>query len=287
MRYVSTRQGSTLSWGVIEGQQVRLLGELPAARGRTLGQTLRDHALDELLADAVHAPLVARQDLTLLPPITDANKIICVGLNYADHVAEMNRPTPEKPVIFTRFADTLVGPDEALLAPALSEQFDYEGEFTIVIGTGGRYIPAAHALDHVFGYTIMNDGSVRDFQRHTHQFTPGKNFPRSGSLGPEIVSVDEFGEVGTQEITTRINGETVQRSSLDQLVFNVPELIAYCSQWTALAPGDLIATGTPGGVGDGHDPKRWLRDGECLEVEVAGIGTLRNPVAAEDSKSSA
>ncbi len=287
MRYVSTRQGSTLSWGVIEGQQVRLLGELPAARGRTLGQTLRDHALDELLADAAHAPLVARQDLTLLPPITDANKIICVGLNYADHVAEMNRPTPEKPVIFTRFADTLVGPDEALIAPALSEQFDYEGEFTIVIGTGGRYIPAAHALDHVFGYTIMNDGSVRDFQRHTHQFTPGKNFPRSGSLGPEIVSVDEFGEVGTQEITTRINGETVQRSSLDQLVFNVPELIAYCSQWTALAPGDLIATGTPGGVGDGHDPKRWLRDGECLEVEVAGIGTLRNPVAAEDSKSSA
>lgn len=286
MRYVSTRQGSTLSWGVIEGQQVRLLGELPAARGRTLGQTLRDHALDELLADAAQAPLVARQDLTLLPPITDANKIICVGLNYADHVAEMNRPTPEKPVIFTRFADTLVGPDEALIAPALSEQFDYEGEFTIVIGTGGRYIPAAHALDHVFGYTIMNDGSVRDFQRHTHQFTPGKNFPRSGSLGPEIVTIDEFGEVGTQEITTRINGETVQRSSLDQLVFNVPELIAYCSQWTALAPGDLIATGTPGGVGDGHDPKRWLRDGESLEVEVAGIGTLRNPVAAEDSKSS-
>jgi 2-keto-4-pentenoate hydratase/2-oxohepta-3-ene-1,7-dioic acid hydratase in catechol pathway len=258
-----------------------LLGELAAAEGRSLGQVLREGALDELLARLDSAPRAQRSDVTLLPPVADAQKIICVGLNYADHIAEMNRPTPEQPVIFTRFNDTLVGSGEEIVAPKASEQFDYEGEFTIVVGKGGRRIPADRALEHVFGYTIMNDGSVRDYQRHTHQFTPGKNFPRSGSLGPEIVTADEFGPVGAQRITTRINGEVVQESSLDQLVFGVADLIAYCSQWTELAPGDLIATGTPGGVGDGHDPKRWLRAGETLEVEVEGVGVLRNPVVGE------
>lgn len=281
MRYVSFSRGTSLGWGILEGAQVRALSELAEARGRSLGQTLQSGGLDAVLELAGTAPLIPLADLTLLPPITDAQKIICVGLNYADHVAEMNRPTPEKPVIFTRFNDTLVGSNESLVAPRLSEQFDYEGEFTIVIGTGGRYISTEQALDHVFGYTIMNDGSVRDFQRHTHQFGPGKNFPKSGSLGPEIVSVDEFGAVASQHITTRINGETVQQSSLDQLVFGVAELISYCSQWTELAPGDLIATGTPGGVGDGHDPKRWLRAGQTIEVEVEGLGILRNSVVAE------
>lgn len=281
MRYISFSRGTSLGWGVLEGTQVRALSELAEAQRRSLGQTLQASALEPVLDLAGSAPLFPLADLTLLPPITDAQKIICVGLNYADHVAEMNRPTPEKPVIFTRFNDTLVGPNEPLVAPKISEQFDYEGEFTIVIGTGGRYISTEQALNHVLGYTIMNDGSVRDFQRHTHQFGPGKNFPKSGSLGPEIVSIDEFGAVATQKITTRIDGETVQQSSLDQLVFDVAELVSYCSQWTELAPGDLIATGTPGGVGDGHDPKRWLRAGQTIEVEIEGLGVLRNPVVAE------
>lgn len=276
--------GSAQSWGQVDGEVVRLLGETEAARSRTLGQVLRDGDLASVLAAPAPVDTVTLDDVSLLAPVTDAQKIICVGLNYADHIAEMNRPTPEKPVIFSRFNDSLVGHNTPLIAPKLSEQFDYEGEFTIVIGKGGRHISLEHALEHVLGYTIMNDGSVRDYQRHTHQFTPGKNFPRSGSLGPVIVTRDEFGPVGTQLITTRIDGEIVQQSSLDQLVFDVAQLVAYCSEWTDLSPGDIIATGTPGGVGDGREPKRWLRAGETIEVEVEGIGVLSNPVVPEAEK---
>lgn len=281
MRFVSVEHGSTPSWGVVEQGTVRLLGELAAAQGRTLAEVLRDGDLDVVLGDQQQATTVNLSEVTLLPPTPDAQKIICVGLNYADHIAEMNRPTPEKPVIFSRFNDSFVGHDVPLEKTHLSDQFDFEGEFAVVIGRGGRHISAAQGLDHVFGYTIMNDGSFRDYQRHTHQFTPGKNFPRSGSLGPEIVTVDEFGPVGSQRIVTRLAGEVMQQSTLNQLVFGVADLVAYCSEWTTLAPGDIIATGTPGGVGDGQNPKRWMRPGETVEVEIDGIGVLRNRIIDE------
>jgi 2-keto-4-pentenoate hydratase/2-oxohepta-3-ene-1,7-dioic acid hydratase in catechol pathway len=213
--------------------------------------------------------------------VPDAQKIICVGLNYADHIAEMKRATPEKPVIFTRFADSLVGHGEALVAPRNSTSFDYEGEFAVVIGREARHVDESDALDHVLGYTIMNDGSLRDYQRHTSQFTPGKNFPRSGSLGPAIVTADEFGAVGSQRIQTRVNGQLVQDSTLDQLVFDVAQLVAYCSEWTALQPGDIIATGTPGGVGDGRDPALWLSPGDVVEIAIDGLGALTTSVIEE------
>ena len=283
MRLISFATGTSTSWGVLSGRQVRDLGALASPGAQSLGSALRASEFASLVARSDSAPAHNLADVELLPPVTDAGKIICVGLNYADHIAEMNRPTPEWPVVFTRFADTLVGPGKPLVAPFASEQFDYEGEFCVVIGRGGRRISATNALDHVLGYTIMNDGSVRDYQRHTHQFTPGKNFPQSGSLGPEIVTADEFGPVAAQRIVTRVNGVPVQSSTLDQLVFGVGDLVAYCSEWTELAPGDIIATGTPGGVGDGHDPKLWLRPGDTLEIEVEGIGTLTNPVVGEAS----
>jgi len=276
MRLVSFTHTGRASWGQLTADGIRDLG---TATGRTLGAVLRDGDLEAALAAS--PPTLSRDDVKLLPPITDAGKIICIGLNYADHIKEMNRPWPEKPVVFTRFNDSLVGSGEALVAPRNSTSFDYEGEFTIVIGRGGRHISVDHALDHVLGYTIMNDGSLRDYQRHTHQFTPGKNFPRSGGLGPEIVTADEFGPVGSQRITTAVNGEIVQDSTLDQLVFSVAELISYCSEWTSLTPGDLIATGTPGGVADGHDPARWLFPGDIVDITVEGIGTLTNPVVEE------
>lgn len=268
------------SWGTVVGDEIVAHGSTPAARGRTLREVLRSGDLaDVLAANAPHVPVsIARS----LPAIPDAEKVICVGLNYADHIREMNRPWPEKPVIFTRFADSLVGNDEALVAPRNSSSFDFEGEFVIIIGREARHVSPDVALEHVFGYTAMNDGSLRDYQRHTHQFTPGKNFPNSGSLGPDIVTVDEFGPVGSQRIRTRVNGAEVQSSTLDQLVFSVADLVSYCSEWTTLRPGDIIATGTPGGVGDGRTPALWLFPGDVVEVEVDGIGTLTNPVVEED-----
>lgn len=280
MRLVSFTTADGPSWGTMDDGDIIAYGTSALAAGRSLRAVLRDGDIADVLAG--DAPRISRDDVRVLPPITDPEKVICVGLNYADHIREMNRPWPEKPVIFTRFADSLVGDGAALVAPRNSTSFDYEGEFVIVIGHEARHVDAADALEHVFGYTIMNDGSLRDYQRHTHQFTPGKNFPASGSVGPAIVTADEFGAVGSQAIRTRVNGEQVQASTLDQLVFSVADLIAYCSEWTTLRPGDLIATGTPGGVGDGRSPALWLFPGDVVEIDVDGIGTLTNPVVEED-----
>lgn len=281
MKLVSFTHAGRESWGVLDGDEVRDLGALELAAGRSLGTTLRDGELTDLTSAGLTAPLLQRGDLQLLPPITDPQKVICVGLNYADHIKEMNRPTPEKPVIFTRFNDTLVGDGEALVAPRNSTSFDYEGEFAVIIGREARHVRAADAMDHVLGYTIMNDGSLRDYQRHTHQFTPGKNFPRSGALGPAIVTADEFGPIGQQRVQTRVNGRLVQDSTLDQLVFDVAHLVEYCSEWTTLRPGDVIATGTPGGVGDGQQPPLWLFPGDVVEMSIDGLGILSTPVIEE------
>ncbi|WP_353987534.1 fumarylacetoacetate hydrolase family protein [Ruicaihuangia caeni] len=281
MKLASFEYDGRPCWGVLEGDGVRLVCSASAARDRTLGQVLREGDLERVLDDARGASVVAVGEILFLPPVTDAEKIICIGLNYADHVREMNRPMPEKPVVFTRFNDSLVGGGAPLVAPRASDQFDYEGELAVVIGKGGRNIAPEDAMQHVLGYTMMNDGSMRDYQRHTHQFGPGKNFPRSGSLGPAIVTADETGPLGNRRISTRVNGETVQQSSLDQLVFDVAALIAYCSEWTQLNAGDVIATGTPGGVGDGREPKLFLKHGDVVEVEVDGLGVLSNPVVGE------
>lgn len=276
MRLASFTVGGNRSWGpVTDGGSV-----FNAVSSRaTLQQALEAGDFD----DAVNGTLVphTRQAIGLLPPIPAPRKILCIGLNYADHVAELRRQTPAHPVVFTRFPDTLVGDGDRIVRPRDSVELDYEGELCIVIGRRARHVRATHALDHVFGYTIMNDGSVRDFQHHTHQYTPGKNFPRSGAAGPVIVTADEFGPVEDQQIRTRVNGDVRQSSSLGQLVFDVPHLISYCSSWTTLNPGDLIATGTPGGVASGRTPPQWLTAGDVIEVAIDGIGTLTNTVVAE------
>ena len=225
---------------------------------------------------------LAMAEVEILPPVDMGRKILCIGLNYADHIREMNREFPTKPTVFTRFSDTLVGDGAPIIAPHASEKFDYEGEFCIVIGRSGRYISSQDALEHVLGYTLMNDGSVRDYQRHSTQFTPGKNFPHSGSLGPYILSKDEFGSIAQQSIRTYLDDELMQSSDIGQLVFDVPTLIAYVSEWTELAVGDIIATGTPGGVGDGRTPPRYMIPGDRVRVEVDGLGTLTNPVVEDD-----
>ena len=168
-----------------------------------------------------------------------------------------------------------------IIKPAVSDNLDYEGELALVIGRGGRNIKPEDALDHVAGYAPFMDGSVRDFQRHTAQFTPGKNFPCTGGFGPALVTPDEIGDLAALPIETRLNGETMQKASLADLIFSIPDVIAYCSQFTPLAPGDVIATGTPGGVGERRTPSVWLKDGDVVEVMVGAAGTLTNRIVAE------
>jgi acylpyruvate hydrolase len=214
--------------------------------------------------------------------LDDLRRIVCVGRNYADHNREMGGDDPAGwPETFLRLPSTVIGPNEPIRLPAVSEQVDYEGELGVVIGTGGRHIAARDAERHVRGYTIVNDVSVRDWQKRGQQFTPGKNFDGTLPVGPSLVSADELDWRGLQ-LETRLNGETVQSASTDQLIFDVPTLIEFISSWTTLEPGDLICTGTPGGVGAARKPPLWLRPGDVVEVEIDGIGVLRNPVVADE-----
>ena len=207
-------------------------------------------------------------------------KILCVGVNYRPHIEEMGRDVPEYPVVFTRFASSLVENEQAIIRPRVSEQLDFEGELAVVIGRKARYVTRANALDYVGGYCCFLDGSVRDWQRHTMQFTAGKNFEKSGAMGA-VVPANEVGDPTTLEVTTRVNGEVMQHGCIADLVFDIPHLIEYCSTFTELCPGDVIATGTPGGVGAARSPQVWLRDGDIVEVEIPGVGLLRNPVRDE------
>ncbi len=216
-----------------------------------------------------------------LPVIPNPGKIFCIGVNYADHQKEMGRGKSDYPTIFLRFADTLVAHGQPAWIPRVSTSVDYECELAVIIGKGGRYIEAAQALDHVAGYTCFNDISVRDFQRHTTQFIPGKNFPRTGALGPWMVTKDEIPDPHTLDIKTRLNGEVLQDANTEQLIFKIPELIAYLSSFTTLSPGDLIATGTPSGVGFARNPPLFMKQGDVVEVDIAGIGVLKNRMEIE------
>ncbi|KPF78855.1 hypothetical protein IP88_03090 [alpha proteobacterium AAP81b] len=225
-------------------------------------------------------PRLALEGLTLLPVIPDPGKIICIGLNYETHRQETGRAEAGHPAVFVRWADTLVADGAPLLCPAQSTEFDYEGELAVIIGRGGRHIDEADALAHVAGFACFNDGSVRDWQRHNSQFTPGKNFPGTGGFGPWLVTPDEFGPLGPQRVQTHVNGLLVQDQPVSDMIWSVPAILAYLSAFTTLNPGDVIATGTPGGVGSRREPPLWLAPGDVVEVSIDGIGTLRNPVAA-------
>jgi 2-keto-4-pentenoate hydratase/2-oxohepta-3-ene-1,7-dioic acid hydratase in catechol pathway len=235
------------------------------------------------LADAAAtAPHVDPRAVTWLPPVVAPAKILCIGVNYHAHREEMGRgDDAPHPTVFVRWPSSLVGHGQPVVRPLESEAFDYEGELAVVIGRRGRRIAVADALDHVAGYSCFLDGSVRDWQRHTTQFTAGKNFDRSGAFGPWIVTADEVPDPGVLHLRTTVDGEVLQDSGTDLLIASVPELIAYCSTFATLEPGDVIATGTPGGVGSARTPPRWLRPGESVEVTISGIGTLANPVRDE------
>ena len=282
MKFVSyTRCGRSGFGLVVEGGIVELAGRLDA--GVT---TLRQAIAADILAQAEpyaqgRGAELGWSDLSLLPVIPDPAKILCIGLNYQKHKEETGRPDVDNPTIFTRFSDTQVGHGQALVKPNVTERFDYEGEMAVIIGRAGRAISEADALKHVAGYACYNEGSVRNWQRHTSQFTPGKNFPGTGAFGPYLVTPQEVGDYRALPIQTRLNGRVMQEATLADLIFPVEHLIAYVSRFTPLSPGDVIVSGTPGGVGDKRDPPVYMVPGDTVEVEIGTLGILRNPVVAE------
>ena len=227
-------------------------------------------------------PAVDLGAVEVLPPLPSPPKILCVGLNYADHSAESGFKQPDYPTLFGRFSTSMIGHGAAMIRPRVSEQLDYEGEVVAVIGTGGRHIAKADALAHVAGYTICNEGSVRDYQFKAPQWTMGKNFDGTGAFGPVFVTSDELppGCKGLR-LQTRLNGQVVQDASTNDMVFDVETLVSVISEAITLEPGDLIVTGTPSGVGLARKPPLWMKPGDVCEVEVERIGILRNPIADE------
>ena len=267
-------------FGVVTDGGVVTMNERLGGRYRSLREALAADALAAIRAAAKDArPDHKVADVRFLPAIPDPEKILCAGINYRSHAAETGRELPKQPSMFIRLANTLTGHDGEMIRPSVSQHFDFEGEFALVIGRAGRHIPAERALEHVAGYTCFVDGSVRDYQKFS--VTSGKNFPATGPLGPWIVTADEIPDPSRLTLTTRLNGQEVQKSGTDLLIYSVPQIIAFCSDFTPLSPGDVIATGTPDGVGHRRNPPLWMKPGDVLEVEISGIGTLRNRVVDE------
>ena len=281
MKLVSFVAKSGESWGaVVDGGIVDLGAKLPEFAN------VRALLAQDGLAKAKAAMAGAKADHALdavrfLPPIPNPGKIFCVGLNYADHVVETKRDKTEDPAIFVRFADSQMGHLEPMLVPPESSHLDYEGEIAVVIGKAGRRIPFERAYDHVAGFSCYNDGSIRDLQWATTQWTTGKNFPATGAFGPWLSTVDEVPADTKLTLITRLNGVELQRATTDMMIHSIPRLIEFISVFTPLSPGDVIVTGTPGGVGGRKNPPLWMKDGDIVEIEIDRVGVLRTPVKNE------
>jgi 2-keto-4-pentenoate hydratase/2-oxohepta-3-ene-1,7-dioic acid hydratase in catechol pathway len=273
MKLISFRHAGVAKFGaVVEGGIVELSSRLSSS-GSSLREAIAAKALGPLTAAARSAkPDLKFDEVELQPVIPDPGKILCIGLNYKSHVGEMGRELPMSPSVFSRFTDTLVPPDGDMVRPRASIAFDFEGELAVVIGERCRHVSRAGALSVVAGYTCFIDGSVRDFQKHST--TAGKNFPATGPLGPWLVTADTLPDPQSLELTTRLNGKVVQHDTTDHMIFDVGAIIEYLSTVTWLEPGDVIATGTPDGVGAGRKPPLWMKTGDKIEVEISGIGAL-------------
>ncbi len=282
MKLASFRVSGSTSYGTVVADGVVDIGGRLGHRFPTLRSALAAHALGEIARTAEGVrPDHLLADLQLLPPILDPDKIVCVGRNYKGHVAEGNMKLPDQPSLFLRLTNTLVGHGGALIRPKLSGDMDFEGELAIVIGKPGRHIAKDMALRHVAGYSCFNDASLRDVQ-FKHSLTAGKNFLATGGFGPWLVTTDEIPDPTQLTLSTRLNGPQVQKTRTDDLIFDLPTIVSYISGFTPLVPGDVIATGTPEGVGFARKPPLWMKPGDEVEIEISGIGVLRNSVVAED-----
>lgn len=282
MKLASFRRGGKKSFGIAVEDGIVDLGPFATDFGSTLREALTRNSLSAISTIAIGArETLPWSAVELLPVVPDPQKILCVGINYMTHIKETGREVPTKPMIFTRFPDSQTAHNGAIVRPTVSEKLDFEGELAVIIGRSARHVKAVDAFAHVAGYSCYNDGTVRDWQKHTTQFTPGKNFPSTGGFGPWLVTDDEVGDPSMLSLTTRLNGEVVQQATTGDLIFDIPTLIEYCSTFTELQPGDVIITGTTGGVGAFRQPPLWMTSGDIVEVEISKIGVLRNKVVDE------
>ena len=282
MKLVSFKQGNRSSFGSLVNDLIADLGGCwPSLKAAIADGTTPAQFLEA----ASNAPLLQLADVVLDLPVPDAERFICAGLNFHAHALEGGHlDAAEFPSVFLRSASTFVAHGQPLLKPDWSDSFDYECEMAVVIGRGGRHIPVEQAMEHVFGYTLLMDGTMRDVQ-FRHSLAAGKNFFASGSIGPWIVTADEIADPATLQLLGRVNGEQRQSAPISDLIFNIATLISYWSRVDALSPGDLISVGTPSGVGFAMEPKRFLQPGDVVETEVPGVGVLRNVVAADQPAS--
>jgi 2-keto-4-pentenoate hydratase/2-oxohepta-3-ene-1,7-dioic acid hydratase in catechol pathway len=280
MRIASALSQDHLVFGPVIDDTIRDVSAAVADPNALVALVHTEEGRAQVAGMGAAAPRHDLASVTLLPPVPQPRRIMCVGTNYADHIAESDRvqEAPPYPVIFTRFASSLVGHGSAIERSAASTSYDYEGELAIVIGARTRHISPEDALSAIAGYSCFMDGTMRDFQRHTSQFIPGKNFERSGAFGPFLVTADEITDPYALELSTTVDGAVVQHASTSQLIHNLSAIVSYCSTFTTLEPGDVIATGTPGGVGYVKEPPLWLVPGTEVRVTVPGVGELVNRV---------
>lgn len=277
MRLASFLHEGRERWGAVDGHRLRPLDHVwPDLRSALAADP---GAIAAAADDA--ASFIDEDEVVWLPPVVRPGKILAIGVNYRSHAAETGREQTPHPAVFVRFPESVVGHGRPVERTRLSERFDFEAELAVVLGRAGRHVTAEQALGHVAGYACFADNAVRDWQRHTTQATSGKNFDRSGAFGPWLVTADQVPDPAALEVIGRLNGQEVQRSGVDLMIFSVAELIAYISAFTTLQPGDVIATGTPAGVGMKRTPPLWMRPGDVFEVEIPGIGILANRVIDE------
>ncbi len=274
MKYVSfTTASGQQGFGRLEGDVITDL----SAQAVDLKTAITEGTLSSLNSETT----LSLADVTLGPVVPNPDKVFCVGHNYETHRQETGRAATDHPSIFVRFADSLSGHNQPIVMPKVSTQLDFEGELAVIIGKGGRYISEQDAMSHVAGYACFNDASVRDWQWHTRQFTPGKNFPTTGPFGPYMVTPDEAGDLSEVQVTTRLNDDIVQQQPIGDMIFPIATVIAYISSFTPLKPGDVIASGTPGGVGAKRNPPLWMKPGDTVSVEIGPMGKLVNTITAE------
>ncbi len=272
-----TAQGS--SYGIVTAKGIVDLKLLIGNRFPDLKSLIAGNGFAEAAKYLDHAADYKDSDVTWLPVIPNPDRILCVGLNYQEHVAETGRDNTEQPAIFIRLSESQVGHRQPIIRPRESKNLDFEAEIAVIIGRGGRRVSQQEAWSHVAGYSCYNDGSVRDWQRHTLQWTAGKNFASTGGFGPWMVTADDIPPGTKMTLSCRLNGERMQHATTEQMIFKIPKIIEYVSTWTTLAPGDVLVTGTPGGVGARRNPPVWMKPGDKVEIEIDKVGILENSIA--------
>jgi 2-keto-4-pentenoate hydratase/2-oxohepta-3-ene-1,7-dioic acid hydratase in catechol pathway len=286
MKLISFEHQGTASYGAVVGDYVFNLKEEFGSRAADLKSFIAQDLFAQASAAIARGQATLRlAEVVLLPVIPNPDKIFCIGLNYDEHVRETGKEVTAQPLIFLRVAASQVAHGGDIVLPPESDRLDYEGEIAVVIGRGGRRISEADSWSHIAGYSCYNDGSIRDWQVATSQWTPGKNFSKTGGFGPWLVTSDEIAPKQQMTLVTRLNGKEMQRATTDMMIHSIPRQIAYISTFVELEPGDVIVTGTPGGVGNKRDPQVFMKEGDIVEIEVDAVGVLRNGIAAEQVRS--